>query len=474
MTAISELSCRELLLGYRTGKFSPVDAVEACARRIEQARPLGAFTTVCLERAIEEARSVERAYFNHEERRPLAGVPFAVKDLFDSADVRTTYGSPMFRDNKPHRDATAVRRARDAGAILVGKTSTHEFAWGITSVNPAMGTSRNPWAPSRVSGGSSGGSAVALASRQVPLALGSDTGGSIRVPSAFCGTVGLKPTYGRVSLAGAWPLAHSLDHPGPMAREPGDVALLLAAIAGFDPSDAASENRAVDALDGEGARGVEGIRIGICEDLHLVELDSDVRRAFTSATDTLKGLGAQLVEVKFPPAASVYSTFSVIQRSEALFTHRRAGLWPARRDEYGADVRARLELATHGGLDDYLAASADRERIRAAFARLFEETDLLLTPVAPGPPIEIGSESLVHLGKSIDFREYVMSFTVPQDLAGVPACAVRAGFDRLGIPIGMQFTGPPWGEARVLSAAQVFFQATTGLQARWPELAVTV
>ena len=265
------LSAGQLLAAYRALELSPVEAVDELADRIGELDPLvGAFTTLCLERAREEAQAAEAAYRRGDTDRPLLGVPIAAKDLFDSAGVRTTYGSPMFGDHVPAADAAALRLAREAGAILVGKTQTHEFAWGISSVNLLMGTSRNPWSPDRMSGGSSGGSAVALATHLVPLALGSDTGGSIRVPSAFCGTVGLKPTYGRISAAGVLPLARSLDHPGPMARTPADAGLLLAAIAGLDPHDPATEDKPLGDLAGELEAGLEGLRIGLCPDLHLV------------------------------------------------------------------------------------------------------------------------------------------------------------------------------------------------------------
>jgi aspartyl-tRNA(Asn)/glutamyl-tRNA(Gln) amidotransferase subunit A len=375
----------------------------------------------------------------------------------------------MFAEHVPLADAAAVRRAREAGAILLGKTQTHEFGWGITSVNFLMGTSRNPWAPERLAGGSSGGSAVALATHQVPLALGSDTGGSIRVPSSFCGVVGLKPTYGRISLAGAWPLARSLDHAGPMARTPADAALFFGVLAGVDPADPATENAPLSDLEGELRAGLDRVSVGLCRPLHLVELAPDVEAVFDDAVRAVGALGARVAEVEFEPAEIVYRTFGTIQRAEALFTHQRAGLFPARRHEYGADVRARLELATGITLSDYLAASADRLRIRAAFARLFQDVDLLLTPVSAGSPLPIGEDTLVHQGQEIEFRELVMSYTVAQDLAGLPACALRAGFDSLGIPVGMQFTGPPWAEGRVLRAAQALFEATQDIQLRWPE-----
>ena len=273
MTGLLELSARDLLARYASGEASPVDAVDEVAERSSAVDGrLGAFTTLCLERARFEAHASEQAYRRGDPQGPLAGVPLGVKDLFDSEGVRTTYGSPMCADHVPAADAEALRRARAAGAILVGKTQTHEWAWGISSVNELMGTSHNPWALDRISGGSSGGSAVALASHQVTLALGSDTGGSIRVPSALCGTVGFKPTYGRVSTAGIWPLARTLDHPGPMARTPADAALLLEVIAGWDPADPATADVPLGDMAAALAQGLEGRVVGICPDMHLMPL----------------------------------------------------------------------------------------------------------------------------------------------------------------------------------------------------------
>ena len=471
MEELVSLSAGALVEGYRKRRFSPVEVVRALAARIEELNPvLGAFTTLCLERALDEARAAEQHSIRGEPVGRLAGVPFGVKDLFDSEGVRTTYGSPMFGDHVPAADAEAVRRARKAGAILIGKTQTHEFAWGITSVNFLMGSSRNPWDRRRMSGGSSGGSAVALAGQLVPLALGSDTGGSIRVPSGFCGTVGLKPTYGRISTAGVFPLARSLDHPGPMARTPADAALLLQVIAGVDDRDPATEDAPPGAFEAELAAGLAGMRVGLCPDLHLVPLAPDVDSAFRSAVGAVESLGGELVEVAFPDASRVYDTFGVIQRAEALFSHTQAGLFPARKDEYGEDVRGRLELATAVEIHDYLAASAERQRLRAAFDRILDHVDVLLTPVSAGSPLPIGEERTEHLGQEIEFRELVMSYTVPQDLTGLPACAVRVGFDELGIPVGAQLTGSRWGEACVLRAAQALFEATPEIQERWPEI----
>lgn len=453
------LSAAELLESYRARTLSPVEVIDALAERIERLDPaLGAFTTLCLERAREEAGAAEAAYGSGASVRPLEGVPFGVKDLFDTAEVRTTYGSPMFSDHVPERDAETVRRARAAGAILIGKTQTHEFAWGITSVNELMGTSHNPWATDRISGGSSGGSAVALAADFVPLALGSDTGGSIRVPSSFCGTVGLKPTYGRVSLEGIFPLASSLDHPGPMARTPADAALLFGVLV--------DEARPVASPDGS----LRGVRIGLCPDMHLTPLSPEIETAYRDAVDAAAGAGAELVEVLLPEAAGAYQAFGSVQRCEALRTHIEAGLWPARRAEYGADVLGRLEMAVDTSLSDYLKGITWRERLRAGLNRVFAQVDLLLTPVTAGPPAPIGHERVMHLGDEIEFRELVMSYTVPQDLTGLPACTVRAGFDELGVPTAVQFTGPPWSEWRVLAAAGALYDATADVQARRPDL----
>jgi aspartyl-tRNA(Asn)/glutamyl-tRNA(Gln) amidotransferase subunit A len=309
-----------------------------------------------------------------------------------------------------------------------------------------------------------------LAADEVPLTIGSDTGGSIRVPAAFCGIVGLKPTYGRISGHGAWPLAPSLDHPGPMARTPADAALLLKELAGVDPADPATSDIPLGDVQGELRRGLDGLAVGLCPDLQLVPLAPDVREVFDATLRILEAAGARFVDVTFPEAELIYPAFGIIQRAEALDTHRRAGLYPARREEYGDDVLGRLDAATEVTLEEYLAASADRRRVRAGFARLFRSCDVLLTPVSAGSPLPIGEETIMHEGKELTFRELVMSYTTPQDLVGLPACAVRAGFDALAIPVGLQFTAEPWHEATVLRAAQGLFDATPEVQSRRPVL----
>jgi aspartyl-tRNA(Asn)/glutamyl-tRNA(Gln) amidotransferase subunit A len=408
-------SAGELLERYRTRSQSPVEVVAELSAAIE-ADPHGAFWATCLERAAEEARAAEAAWARGA-ARPLEGVPIAVKDIFDTEGVETTYGSAMFAGHVPGRDAEAVRLVREAGAIVLGKTATHEFAWGFSSINDALGTVRNPRDPERVAGGSSGGSAAALAAGLAPVALGTDTGGSIRVPCAMCGTYGLKPTFGRVSMDGVWPLARTLDHASPMARTARDLALLLGVLASVPTH-------------------VAGMppRVAVCPDLHGAPLEPQLAAEHAHVAARL---GAS--EVAFPDAELIVPAFRAIQLAEGHETHRAAGLWPARADEYGADVRRRIELGAEVTMPRLLGAHADRERLRASFARLFEQADVLLTPAVPLAAPRIADERA-----SPALRDAVLAYTSPQDLLGLPACV---------LPDGMQLTGPPGAEALLVSVA---------------------
>ena len=331
---MTPLSAGELLAGYAARTLSPVEVVAELSAAIGR-DPHGAFWALCLERAAEEARAAEDAWARGG-ARPLEGVPIAVKDIFDTEGVATTYGSAMFAGHVPERDAEAVRRVRAAGAIVLGKTATHEFAWGFSSINDALGTVRNPLDPERVAGGSSGGSAAALAAGLAPLALGTDTGGSIRVPSAFCRTYGLKPTWGRVSLDGVWPLARTLDHAGPMARTPEDLALLLGVLAPVPAHVAGTPPR-----------------VAVCPDLHGAPLEPQVAAAHD---ELAAALGA--AELPFPEAELIVPAFRTIQLAEGHETHRSAGLYPDRAGEYGSDVLP----ARRAGRRGHAAAAARRPR----------------------------------------------------------------------------------------------------------------
>jgi aspartyl-tRNA(Asn)/glutamyl-tRNA(Gln) amidotransferase subunit A len=424
------ISAVALRAAFAARKRSPVDELAAVSC------DNGAFVRLTLERAHTEARESERRYARGE-ARPLEGLTLAVKDIFDTAGVVTSHGSPIFAGNVPAADAEAVRRAREAGAIVVGKTLTHEFAWGVTTVNPHYPPLGNPHDPQRVAGGSSGGSAVAVATGMAALALGTDTGGSIRIPAAFCGVSGLKPTFGRVSLDGVFPLARTLDHAGPIAGTPADAALFYDVLAGPGPD-----------LD----PGFH--RVAVCPDLHLHPPAPGIARAFAAARDAFAALGCEIVEVPFPGAEEIYPAYATIQRAEAARVH--AYLFPARASEYGPDVRERLAAAQAVTLAEYIAATEARDRMRVSFARLFAAADVLLTPVSAVPP-----EPREQPGHT-SFRDGVLPYTVPQDMAGLPACAVPAGTDELGLPVGVQVTGPPWAERRVLAAAEALYRSGAG------------
>jgi aspartyl-tRNA(Asn)/glutamyl-tRNA(Gln) amidotransferase subunit A len=393
---------------------------------------------------------------------PLDGLPLGVKDMFDTAGVRTTYGSVMFSDHLPARDADAVARLRAAGAIVIGKTQTHEFAWGISSVNEAMGTARNPWDTARIAGGSSGGSAVALAAGFVPLALGTDTGGSIRIPSAFCGTTGLKPSFGTISTRGVFPLAPSLDHVGPMARSPADVALLLDVLA---PS-SAGPCRAAARSDAP----LAGLRIGRSTQLEGARPTAAVEAAMFTVETLIEMLGGRVSAVELPAALDRADIYLAIQRAEALTVHRRAGLYPQRASDYGPDLRRHLALAAAASPDDLERAIPARERLTRSLERVFRDVDVILTSVAPCPPPPIATETIEHDGALCALRDLVLGATVVQDLAGLPACTLRAGFDELDCPIGVQLTAAAGCEEQLLDAVEALHRASGAIQHRWPAL----
>lgn len=451
-------SALSLLAAYVAREVSPIEVLHAVTDKIAAGQPIvNAFTALCLDEAQTAAAAAERAYRSGGAPRPLEGIPVAVKDFFDTAGVRTAVGSSIFRDRVPAVDAEAVRRVRAAGGIVIGKTATHEFGWGITTDSGSFGPTRNPWAPELVAGGSSGGSAAALAGGQTVLAIGSDTGGSIRIPAAFCGVVGMKPTWGRVSCEGAFPLAPSLDHPGPMARTPADAGLLLDVLAGAPPR----ARQPVSSL--------SGIRVGLCPDLQLVALPEAQQRALVSAEATVQTLGAEMREVRLPDADRIVATFATIQQAEALHVHRRAGLWPERAGEYGDDVRGRLQAAEAVGLADYLDALEERRRIARHFGAALAEVDVILTPVAAAGPVPVRETMASAVdGARVPLRDLVMPYTVPQDLAGLPACAVRAGFDDARLPVAVQFTGAVGADNLVLDIAAALHAATADIQEHWP------
>jgi aspartyl-tRNA(Asn)/glutamyl-tRNA(Gln) amidotransferase subunit A len=423
----------ELLHAYHERSLSPVEVVDTLVARIEsEDASLGAFRATCIERARAEARRAEAAWRRGEPSGPLCGVPLAIKDLFDSAGVETACGASMLAGRVPEADAVVVERARAAGAIVLGKTTTHPFGWGLTM----DGQTRNPYDVGRIPGGSSGGSAVALAAGMTPLALGSDTGGSIRLPAAYCGLVGFKPTFGRIPLAGCWPLCPTLDHAGPMARTVGDCELLLSAICDWAPE----------------SIELGGLLVGTPEDFG-VPIAPEVEAALGTVAQTLAEAGARVETVALPDLRRFDDAFGTIFLAEARATHVRAGLWPERRAEYPSSVATRVERAERVALPEYLEATAEREALRAEMDALFAVVDLLLTPVSAAPAPRVTDQRFEHAGRQVELRDVVVPLTCPQNLLGLPACAVPGGADRHGVPVGVQVTGPRWSDARVLAAA---------------------
>ncbi len=460
------LSIAEIGGLVRARTVSAAEVAEAHLARIERLNAaLNAFVTVMADEARKAAHQADAELAAGRWRGPLHGVPIGLKDIFDTAGTRTTHGSSFYRDNVPAEDAESVRRLREAGAIPIGKCNTHEFAAGSTTNNPWYGPTRNPWALDRSPGGSSGGSGAAVAAFLCPGATGTDTGGSIRSPAACCGIVGLKPTYGRVSLRGIYPNAVSLDHPGPLTRTARDAGLLLGAMAGYDPRDPTSADVPVPDYTAQIDAGIGGLRLARCPDLHFVELDAAVERALDEAGRAMARLGARLETVAFPLAAEMPATREALARGEFIALHR--ARLAAHPEGYGPDVRARLEEAKAVTVDDYVRACRMRSAMRRALDDVLRTVDALILPVAPcEAPLIATAASRVN-GKDVPFSIGV-ALRQPLNVLGLPAVAVPIGFGESGLPLSMQIVGPAWAEASILRIAHAYEVATPALRSRRP------
>ena len=393
---------------------------------------------------------------------PLTGVPLALKDLFDTAGTRTTGGSRIFADRVPAEDAAVVARLRSAGAVFVGKTNLHEWAFGVTNQNPHFGATRNPWDLSRIPGGSSGGSAAALAVGACYGALGSDTGGSIRIPASLCGIVGLKPTYGRVSVRGVIPLSWTLDHVGPMARTVRDVALLYGAIAGYDPRDPLSADVPLEDPLVSLEQGVQGLRLGVPRTHFFERADPEVASRVRAALTVLEREGAELVEVPFPPSEALFDTQRTIISSDAAAYH--ADHVREQPDAIGADVLARLKQADVMSATHLALARHRRDELRREVIALFAECDALVTPATAvaAPEATHGDPSAMTLGAAArEAAARLTAMTSPFNLTGLPAISIPCGFTAAGLPVGLQLAAAPWREALVLRAARAYERATS-------------
>jgi aspartyl-tRNA(Asn)/glutamyl-tRNA(Gln) amidotransferase subunit A len=441
----------------RRGEISPVDLVEVSLKRIERwSSELNVFLTVLAENARRQAKVAEREIRRGRAKSPLHGIPVSLKDNFWTRGVRTTAGSTILANWVPNADSDVAKSLAEAGAILLGKTNMHEFAYGITGENPHYGSSRNPWAPERISGGSSGGSVVAVALGMGAGSAGTDTGGSIRIPSALCGIVGLKPTYGLVSTAGVVPLGTTFDHCGPIARNVTDACILLEAIAGKYPRGAARP----------GWRTLRKtlprrFRIGVPREFYFDRIEPDVRRSVEAAAKKFEVLGARVEEVSLPRLARAVEQATIVVVAEASAYHESQGYFPARAAEYGDDVRGHLEFGHKLLAVDYLRGMGACREILADFEAAFEEVDVILAPTAPISAPRVGETGVRVTGdRETATRAELLRLTRPSNISGLPAISIPCGFTGEGLPVGLQLMGPRWGEARLLAIARAYEEAT--------------
>lgn len=458
---LSLLSVERAAELVRRKKISPVELVQAALAKIEKLNPqLKAFITVTAEQAMREARAAEREIHGGRGRGhwrgPLHGIPFSLKDNFYTRGVRTTVGSKILADFVPKTDSDVAARLASAGAILVGKNNLHEFAYGITNENPHYGAVRNPWAPERMTGGSSGGSAAAVATGMCMASAGTDTGGSLRIPTSFCGVVGVKPTFGLVSVAGAFPLAESLDHAGPIARTVTDACILLEAMAGEYPKRAKRPD--YRRLRRERPKR---IRLGWPANYFFENVDEQVRGLIDAAMKAFRAIGARAEEVTLPHLAESSGPSTAMALAEATRYHQTCGYYPARASDYGDDVRARLELGCKVTAVDYLQAREAQIALTRDFDAAFERVDAIVAPATPIPAPRIGETEATIDGRREPIRSLLVGVNRPADFTGHPAMAVPCGFTRERLPVGLQLIGPRWGEEKLLAIAAAFEEANS-------------
>jgi len=459
------LSAGEVSRLIRKREVSPVEVVKAHLARVEALEPaLNSFITLLPEQAMEEARVAEHEIESGQYRGPLHGIPIGLKDLFYVKGVRNTSGSKIFDHFIPDYDSTLALKLREAGAILLGKLNLHQFAYGPTGENPDYGNMHNPWDTERIPGGSSGGSASATASGQCTLAMGTDTGGSIRIPSALCGLVGLKPTYGRLSRYGMTVLSWSQDHPGPMTRTVEDCALVMNAVAGYDPRDPSSANMSIPDFTQSLTENIKGLRVGVPKEPFEDPVDSEVEHFVRSAIELLGKLGATIHEMSWPMYHESKAISSTILMAEATAYHSQ--LMKRQGSRLDPKVRLRLEAGLLISAVDYLQAQRARRLFYQQSCDLFKKVDLLAGPTVPITACNIGTEE-VQIGNTLlGVIPLLTQHTRPYNLSGFPAITVPCGFSRNGLPVGFQLAGKPFDEASVLRGAFAYEQATEWHQRR--------
>jgi aspartyl-tRNA(Asn)/glutamyl-tRNA(Gln) amidotransferase subunit A len=434
-------------------QISPLELTKKCLERIEKLNPaLSAFITLCAESALAEARAAEAEIARGQWRGPLHGIPIALKDLIDTAAARTTAATARHKDRVPTDDADVVRRLKDAGAVIIGKNNLHECAYGGSSLISYFGEVRNPWDTGRIAGGSSGGSAAAVAAGLCYAAIGTDTAGSIREPAALCGCVGLKPTYGRVSSRGVIPLSWSLDHVGPIAATVADAAIVLQAIAGYDPADITTSDVPVPDYVAPLREGTKSLRVGVPRSFFYEDLDPDVAAATEQALDVIKTLVSQMKEISLD-----VPTDRTVAMVEAYAYHaENAKNTP---ELYHPETLRRIRTGADISAAEYVQRRRHLDAARRHIGAVFKDVDLLVTPATPIPAPAI-AELKANLENLRPAELKLLRNTRPFNVWGLPAISVPGGFTKNGLPIGLQIAGPHWREDLVLRLARAYEQAT--------------
>lgn len=449
--------------------ISPVELTEAILDHIDATDDqINAYMEVYRKEALADAKAAEEEIANGNYRGMYHGIPMGIKDNVYFKDKVSTMSSKIHKDFVSSHDATVISKLRDAGAIFTGKVSMHEYAWGITNNNPHYGAVKNPWNLEKIPGGSSGGSGAAVAVGSSIASLGTDTAGSIRIPSSSCGIVGLKQTHGLVSKYGVYPLAWSLDHVGPMTKTVKDAAGLLQIIAGFDKNDPTTVNVPVDDYLGNVTGDVKDLVIGVEEDYFFKDVDSGIEKLVRAGIQALVDQGAKVQEVKIPTLKYAEWAELVTSLSEASAIHHSDML--TRPDDFGHDIRMLFELGELPSAVDYLQAQQVRRQLKQDFQKAFAQVDILMMPTLPILPNDIGDDWADLNGKKVDLIDNIIRFTGPGNLTGLPALSVPCGFDQ-GLPVGLMFMGPAFGEAAILNAGYALEQ-TNPMGNRKPDLLI--
>lgn len=457
MPELTRLPLRELAAGIEARKISPVELTNAVLREIEaHDGELNAYISVYGDEALESARAAEAEIADGGYRGPLHGIPMGIKDNFSFENRITTMGSTIHARYVPHHDATVISKLRESGATFLGKLNLHEYALGVTTENPHYGTARNPWNRNKIAGGSSGGAGVAIPTGMSIGSIGSDTSGSIRIPAACCGIVGLKATYGRVSKFGCFPEAWTLDHAGPMARTVGDVATLLDAVTGYDPRDPTSLKLSPTATASALTGDIEGTVVGINEAFFFKDVDEAVATVVREGIRSLEARGAVIEPVEIPHIEDAEYAITIIDTSETSTVHHRA--LQERPQDYGDDVRFLLECGEIPSAVDYLEAQQMRARLRTSFAGVFERVDVLVAPTLPIATPDIGQASSAINGRPVDTVEALMRLVGPANLLGLPSLSAPCGVVD-DMPVGLQIVGPPLAEQAVLNIGRAVEEA---------------